>query len=206
MNCKWSQNMMIAFLKLSKIDNDLNYIIKKFNFPNYRVMPNKFETFVEIIIGQQISREAAKKIFFKLSKNQKIIPNLFLKTDSKSLQKIGLSKKKIEYISNLAKLIETKKINLKNFEKLNSEIIFENLIKIKGIGEWTINNYLLFSLQKVDAWPSGDLALQKSLQNLKKLEYRPNSKSMLKLGSIWKPYRGAAALLLWHYHANLKND
>ena len=78
------------------------------------------------------------------------------------------------------------------------------MIKIKGIGHWTINNYKIFALQDTNAWPSADLALQEAVKLLKGLEIRPNEKEMEKIGSMWKPHRAAAALFLWHFYNKVK--
>ena len=124
-----------------------------------------------------------------------------LDLDLNELKKTGLSTQKINYIKDLAFKIKQEEINLADFDNLPSDNIYNILIKVKGIGEWTINNYRLFALQDVDAWPGGDLALQESIKQIKKLNSRPNFNEMNKLSEKWKPYRGAAALLLWHYYS-----
>ena len=78
------------------------------------------------------------------------------------------------------------------------------MTKVKGIGKWTANNYRLFALQDVDAWPSADLALQESVKIIKKLPSRPKEEDMEKIGEKWKPYRGAAAIFLWQYYNYIK--
>ena len=78
------------------------------------------------------------------------------------------------------------------------------MIKIKGIGHWTINNYKIFALQDTNAWPSADLALQEAVKQLKGLETRPKEKDMEKIGSMWEPHRAAAALFLWHFYNKVK--
>ena len=78
------------------------------------------------------------------------------------------------------------------------------LINIKGIGQWTINNYKIFALQDIDAWPTADLALQEAVKIIKQLNNRPNQDEMEKIGKTWKPYRGAAALFLWHLYNKVK--
>ena len=201
MKKNWSQNMKLAFKELKKIDPFLNEIISDYGLPKDRATPNEFSTLVKIIIGQQISRSAAKSIFQKLLKKTKISPETMLDLDLNELKKTGLSTQKINYIKDLAFKIKQEEINLADFDNLPSDNIYNILIKVKGIGEWTINNYRLFALQDVDAWPGGDLALQESIKQIKKLNSRPNFNEMNKLSEKWKPYRGAAALLLWHYYS-----
>ena len=83
--------------------------------------------------------------------------------------------------------------------------MYNSLIKIKGIGKWTINNYQLFVLEDCDAWPGGDLAIQEAIKSLKKLDARPSENKTNIIAEKWKPFRGSAALLLWHYYSK-KND
>ena len=205
MKKNWSIKIFNSFKKLSKLDNDLRYIINKYKLPISRKESNNFETLMRIIIGQQISRKAAESIYQKL-KNKKITTyKNFLKTDDDYLKNIGLSFRKIIYIKDLAKNIDENKINLNDFECSSSENVYNSLIKIKGIGKWTIKNYQLFVLEDCDAWPGGDLAIQEAIKNLKNLDARPNENETNIIAEKWKPYRGSAALLLWHYHSK-NND
>ena len=205
MKKNWSIKILNSFKELSKLDNDLRHIINKYKLPVSRKESNNFETLMKIIIGQQISRKAAKSIYQKL-KNEKITTyKNFLKTDDNYLKDLGLSFRKITYIKDLAKNINENKINLNEFEYLSSEDVYNSLIKIKGIGKWTINNYQLFVLEDCDAWPGGDLAIQEAIKNLKKLDTRPNENEANIIAEKWRPFRGSAALLLWHYHGK-KND
>ena len=205
MQKNWPLKILNSFKKLSKLDDDLKYIVNKYNLPVSRKESNTFETLMRIIIGQQISRKAAESIYQKL-KNKKITTyKNFLKTDDNNLKDLGLSHRKIIYIKDLAININQNKINLKEFEKLPSENIHNSLIKIKGIGKWTINNYQLFVLEDCDAWPGGDLAIQEAIKSLKKLDSRPSENETNIIAEKWKPFRGSAALLLWHYHSK-NND
>ena len=201
----WSKKILNGFKKLSELDYDLKCIISNYNIPVSRKETNTFETLMRIIIGQQISRKAAESIFQKLKKNKVTTYKRFLNTDDYYLKNLGLSFRKIIYIKDLAKNIYEKKIILSDFENLSSEIIYNSLIKIKGIGKWTINNYQLFVLEDCDAWPGGDLAIQEAIKNLKKLDIRPNENEANIIAEKWRPFRGSAALLLWHYHGK-KND
>lgn len=201
----WSKKILNSFKKLSELDYDLKCIISNYNIPVSRKETNTFETLMRIIIGQQISRKAAESIFQKLKKNKVTTYKRFLNADDYYLKNLGLSFRKIIYIKDLAKNIYEKKIILSDFENLSPEIIYNSLIKIKGIGKWTINNYQLFVLEDCDAWPGGDLAIQEAIKNLKKLDTRPNENEANIIAEKWRPFRGSAALLLWHYHGK-KND
>ena len=205
MQKNWSLKILNSFEKLSELDDDLKYIINKYNLPDSRKESNTFETLMRIIIGQQISRKAAESIYQKLKEKKITTYKNFLSTDDKYLKNLGLSFRKIMYIKGLAKNINEKKINLNEFKKLSSEDVYNSLIKIKGIGKWTINNYQLFVLEDCDAWPGGDLAIQEAIKSLKNLDVRPNENELNIIAEKWKPFRGSAALLLWHYYSK-KND
>ena len=205
MQKNWSLKILNSFKKLSELDDDLKYIINKYNIPDSRKESNTFETLMRIIIGQQISRKAAESIYQKLKEKKITTYKNFLNTDDKYLKNLGLSFRKIIYIKDLAKNIYEKKIKLNEFKKSSSEVVYNSLIKIKGIGKWTINNYQLFVLEDCDAWPGGDLAVQEAIKSLKNLDVRPDENESNKIAEKWIPFRGSAALLLWHYYSK-KND
>ena len=205
MQKNWSLKILNSFKKLSELDDDLKYIINKYNLPDSRKESNTFETLMRIMIGQQISRKAAESIYLKLKEKKITTCKNFLNTDEKYLKNLGLSFRKIIYIKDLAKNIYEKKINLNEFKKSSSEVVYNSLIKIKGIGKWTINNYQLFVLEDCDAWPGGDLAVQEAIKSLKNLDVRPDENEANNIAEKWIPFRGAAALLLWHYYSK-KND
>ena len=205
MQKNWSLKILNSFKKLSELDDDLKYIINKYNLPDSRKESNTFETLMRIIIGQQISRKAAESIYQKLKEKKITTYKNFLNTDDKHLKNLGLSFRKIIYIKDLAKNIYEKKINLNEFKKSSSEVVYNSLIKIKGIGKWTINNYQLFVLEDCDAWPGGDLAVQEAIKSLKNLDVRPDENESNVIAEKWRPFRGSAALLLWHYYSK-KND
>ena len=206
MKNNWSEKMQYGFKKLKKIDPCLEIIIERYGLPKDRSVSNSFETLLKIIVGQQISRSAAQSIVEKLTKKNLISTKAILNESNFNLKNLGLSSKKIEYIKNLAINIDQNQINLSHFENTSDEVIYNKLINLKGIGEWTINNYMLFALQKVDAWPGGDLALQEAVRKIKNLKSRPNTDEMKIISENWKPYRGAAALILWHFYGEIKNN
>ena len=205
MQKNWSLKILNSFKKLSELDDDLKYIINKYNLPDSRKESNTFETLMRIIIGQQISRKAAESIYQKLKEKKITTYKNFLDTDDKYLKNLGLSFRKIIYIKDLAKNIYEKKIILNEFKRSSSEVVYNSLIKIKGIGKWTINNYQLFVLEDCDAWPGGDLAVQEAIKSLKNLDVRPDENESNNIAEKWRPFRGSAALLLWHYYSK-KND
>ena len=205
MQKNWSLKILNSFKKLSELDEDLKFIINKYDLPDSRKESNTFKTLMRIIIGQQISRKAAESIYHKLKEKKITTYKNFLNSDDKYLKNLGLSFRKIIYIKDLAKNINENKINLNEFKKSSSEVVYNSLIKIKGIGKWTINNYQLFVLEDCDAWPGGDLAVQEAIKSLKNLDVRPDENEANNIAEKWRPFRGSAALLLWHYYSK-KND
>lgn len=204
MNSKWNNQMMNAFKAIIKTDENIKEIFEKFGYPENRSIPEGFESLTKIIIGQQISTNVAKKIYTKL-RDKNILNEITLsKMSHEKLKSFGLSSQKSNYIKNLASLVHKKELDLTILSKINSDDIDEILIKVKGIGKWTINNYKIFALQNVDAWPTADLALQEAMKLIKKLSYRPAENEMEVIGDKWKPYRGAGALFLWHYYNSIK--
>ena len=204
MNSKWNNQMMNAFKAIIKIDENIKEIFKKFGYPENRSIPEGFESLTKIIIGQQISTNVAKKIYTKLRDKNILNEKTLSKMSYEELKSFGLSSQKSNYIKNLASLVHKKELDLTILSKINSDDIDEILIKVKGIGKWTINNYKIFALQNVDAWPTADLALQEAMKLIKKLSYRPAENEMEVIGDKWKPYRGAGALFLWHYYNSIK--
>jgi DNA-3-methyladenine glycosylase II len=204
MNSKWNNQMMNAFKAIIKTDDNIKEIFEKFGYPENRSIPEGFESLTKIIIGQQISTNVAKKIYTKLRDKNILNERTLSKMSHEELKSFGLSSQKSNYIKNLASLVHKKELDLTILSKINSDDIDEILIKVKGIGKWTINNYKIFALQNVDAWPTADLALQEAMKLIKKLSYRPAENEMEVIGDKWKPYRGAGALFLWHYYNSIK--
>ena len=200
MNLKWNSKMFTAFYEIRNIDENFKKIFDEFGLPENRAIEKTFESIVKIIIGQQISTNVAKKIYEKLSKNNMLNEQVLSKSNIEELKNFGLSTQKSFYIKNLALLSLNKQLDVNSLDKLSSEEVTEVLLPIKGIGQWTINNFKIFALQDVNAWPSADLALQDAVKVLLNLNKRPNQIEMENLGKNWKPYRGAAALFLWHFY------
>ena len=170
--------MMNAFKAIIKTDENIKEIFEKFGYPENRSIPEGFESLTKIIIGQQISTNVAKKIYTKLRDKNILNERTLSKMSHEELKSFGLSSQKSNYIKNLASLVHKKELDLTILSKINSDDIDEILIKVKGIGKWTINNYKIFALQNVDAWPTADLALQEAMKLIKKLSYRPAENEM----------------------------
>ena len=204
MNLKWNKEMLKAFQQIIKLDYDIKIIYEKFGYPENRSVTEGFQSLTKIIIGQQISTNVAKKIYNNLKDKNVLNETVLYQMPLEELKSFGLSSQKSYYIQNLAYLVYNNYLDLKKLKYMTGDEVTNVLIKVKGIGQWTINNYRIFALQDVDAWPSADLALQESIKLIKKFTLRPKQEEMEKFGVKWKPYRGATALFLWHYYNNIK--
>ena len=113
---------------------------------------------------------------------------------------VGLSRRKAEYMIGIAEEITSGRLNIRELASLPGEDVQARLVAIRGIGAWTADNFRLFALADMDAWPVNDVALQEAMRRLKSLERRPTAAEMQDLGEGWRPYRGAGALILWHLY------
>ena len=174
---------------------------KKFNPAkeiNFFLRPEGFEGIASLVIEQQISVQAAesiKKRVFKLMQN--ISSKEFLKLHEIDLREAGLSRPKISYLHGVACLESDGNLNFDDIKKLDDLSARKELCKIRGIGEWTADCYLMASLGRSDIWPVGDIGLQESVRKLKNLKERPNVEDMTSLAREWRPFRSIAANLLW---------
>tara|TARA_Y100001960_G_C14503713_1_gene742916 strand:- start:2 stop:619 length:618 start_codon:yes stop_codon:yes gene_type:complete len=185
-------------LYLSKKDTILKSIITK--YPNEHIVLNSnyYHCLLNSIIGQQISVSAANSIknrFFSLKKN--ISPVSVSKLNSKSLKKVGLSKQKTVYIKNLSIFFIKNKIFINNINNLSEDEIREKMILIKGVGNWTIDMFLIFGLGKLNVFPKKDLGLLKAISINYKKKFPISDKNLNIFYNKWKPYNTIATWYLW---------
>lgn len=156
-----------------------------------------FLDLVEIITGQQLSMTAAKSIFnrFLSLYPQSATPESVLATLDEKLRSIGFSTSKVGYVKNIATAVSSG-LDLKNFDNLSDEEIIKELTKIKGIGPWSVEMFLIFSLKRPDVFSIGDLGLRTAIEKLYGLE-REDKKAIMILAETWRPHRTLACRLLW---------
>ena len=192
-----SSNEAIRFLKK---DPKFSVIIKQVGEYNVKITKNRYQSLIEAIIAQQLSGSAAESIlkkFKKLYKTKFPKPIEVIKTPDSKLRSAGLSKMKISYIKDLSKKIETNQLNMRNILTKNDEYIVKQLTNVKGIGRWTAEMFLIFSLGRLDVLPVGDLGLKKGIQLMFSLDELPNEKEIEQIAESWKPYRTVATWYLW---------
>ena len=183
---------------LAKKDKDLVDLFLNFSdFGEYK-RDKGFKGILQLIIEQQLSVASANAIYKKLkSKMPTISPVSFLKIKESDLKKCGLSKQKIDYLTGFAKKCENKEINFRKIHKMDDENLVKEITKIKGIGPWTAQCYMLASLKRDDVWPVADLGLMEAVKRIKRLKKRPSEEDMEKISQIWRPYRSTVANVLW---------
>tara|TARA_B100001758_G_scaffold83011_1_gene70601 strand:- start:728 stop:1339 length:612 start_codon:yes stop_codon:yes gene_type:complete len=189
-----------GIIHLKKSDKRFANIINQYPEPSIKKTTNFFQSLTKYIIYQQLSTKSAAAIysrFIQLFKSVKIKPNHVLSIPKDDLKLIGLSKQKINYILLLAKNWPETNKELKNIDLLTDDDIGNKLMKHKGIGQWTVDMFLIFSLARPDVFPTGDLVIQKGYAKLYNMINLPNKNEMLKGAEKWKPYRTLACLYLW---------
>ena len=192
-----------ALDKLAALDPDIADAIKTFGPPADRSLPANFDTLARSIIGQQISRSAAHAIWQRMKVQNIQNPDYIATMSVEQVMQAGLSRRKAEYLIGIADEVTSGRLDLEALHQLSGDDVQKRLIEIRGIGAWTADNFRLFALGDMDAWPVNDLALQEGMKRLKGLDKRPNGKQMEQLGINWQPYRGAGALMLWHIYGIL---
>jgi len=187
--------------ELAQRDPDLARIVSAFGPPPLWERQPGFPTLIYIILEQQVSLASARAAYNRLVQAaQPLTPENFLRFSDEALKAIGFSRQKTRYGRELAHAVLSGSLNLDALEGLEDGEVRERLMKIKGIGVWTADIYLLMALGRPDIWPRGDLALHAAMQQVKGLPKRPTSEEAHAISAAWHPWRAAAARLLWHLY------
>jgi DNA-3-methyladenine glycosylase II len=192
---------------LANIDSNLASILKAFGTPPMWEREAGFPTLIHIILEQQVSLAAAKAVFNRLcAVVVSLTPENLLKLEDVQLKSIGLSRQKIVYCRGLADAIVNEQLDLTKLETMEETAIRNKLKQIKGIGDWTVDIYLLMALKRPDVFPKGDLGIAIALQNIKKLPTRPTPTQIETIAQNWRPWRAVATRILWHYYLSNANS
>jgi len=190
-----------AIQYLCNSDPDLAHILTILDPPVFWTRKPGFSSLIHIILEQQVSLASARASFGRLREAiSPLTPDRFLELNDARLKSFGFSRQKAAYARNLAKAIVDGQLNLPGLDTMDDKAVRAELIKIKGIGPWTANIYLLTVLRRPDIWPREDLALAVAAQKLKRLKARPTPQELENLSTAWKPWRAVVARLLWHYY------
>ncbi|WP_319423293.1 DNA-3-methyladenine glycosylase family protein [Pleurocapsa sp. FMAR1] len=189
--------------KLIERDRDLAKIVEAYGYPPQWKRDPGFATLIQIILEQQVSLASAKAAFERL-KNfvGELTPDSFLALDDIELKAIGFSRQKTRYGRELSQAIADRTLDLASLHELDDLTIRKKLTAIKGIGDWTVDMYLMMALQRLDVFPSKDLAVAIAVKEIKNLTTRPKAAELESITQSWQPYRAVATQILWHYYLN----
>ena len=187
--------------RLAARDPDLAAAFAACGLPPVQRQARGFAGVLDTVLAQQVSAGATRAIRRRLHDAVgELTPRAFLALDDADLRAIGLSRQKVRYGRGIAEATLSGELDFEAIAGLGDVDAKAALCRIKGIGPWTAELYLLFALGRPDIWPAADLAVQEALKRLKGLPTRPNTRRMRELGEPWRPYRSAAARFLWHYY------
>lgn len=191
--------------ELTKRDRDLAKIIDNYGYPPQWLREPGFPTLIRIILEQQVSYASAQATFKRLNQAvDNLCPASFLLLDDLELKAVGFSRQKTNYGRILAQAVLDRTLDLASLEKLPDGEIRQKLTAIKGIGNWTVDIYLMMALQRQDVFPSKDLAVAIAVKEIKDLAIRPQAGELEIIAETWQPYRAIATQILWHYYLNRK--
>jgi len=172
-------------------------------YPEPRIREAGYRTLLRTIVGQQVSVAAAASVWRKLEAllGEEMVPATLLAQEFDALRACGLSRQKQGYARSLCELVVSGELDLAHLPAEDEEAIAQ-LVRIKGIGRWSAEIYLLFAEGREDIWPAGDLAVQAGIGRILGLKERPSEKETRALAEGWRPHRGAVAIFTWHCYNN----
>mgnify|MGYP001403695186 FL=1 len=184
---------------LSKRDLVLRKIIKKFNKGYLKTRNKPFFSLCRTIVGQQISVKAADSIWLKFQKKCKknINPSKVLRLSTRDLRKAGLSRQKISYLKNIAKSFKNKSFNVKDLKKMDDHSAIDYITKLKGLGVWSAQMFLMFNLNRPDIFPTKDIGFIRAISINYKIPYPPSKKFLNKLSKLHYGYRSVFTWYMW---------
>lgn len=175
-----------------KLDIAPDHLTWRYTAPGY-------ESFVRIVIGQQVSTKAAASIWERFQKElKKVTPARVLSLPEDDLRALGLSGQKVKYIRGLSDAVQNKSFKPHTLESLPDDEVYEAITALKGFGRWSAEMYLMFSLARPDIWAPADLGIQNGLMIYHKRDERPSAAEAAVMGKKFAPHRTAASILLWH--------
>jgi len=190
-----------AGIDLLKRDKNMQVLIKKFGRPDFHQGQDYFQSLLRSIVFQQLSGKAAQTIYERfvnlIPKSSNLCSNEILKLDKEEMKKAGLSFQKINYVRNLADYFEKNSFQKEDVERMTDQEISKELIQIKGIGQWTVDMFLMFTLNRADILPYKDLGIQKGIMKILNMKNLPSKKEMENCSRKWRPYRTIACWYLW---------
>ena len=196
-----TKSLALAARELASRDPILARIHAVHGDPPLWRRPTGFLTLVHIILEQQVSLKSARAMLTRLETAiEPFTPLRFIELGEDYLRKLGVTRQKSAYLLHLSTSIVSSELNFAKLSRMSDEDARTTLTRIKGIGLWSADVYLLMAMRRADIWPAGDLALVVAMMELKGLAKRPGPEEMERLAEGWRPYRAVAARMLWQYY------
>jgi DNA-3-methyladenine glycosylase II len=187
-------------LALSRVDPDIARALARVGPPALRQSQPGLTSLLRVIVGQQVSVKAAASIWSRLAGAfDPFTAEALARARLDRLRRLGLSRQKADYTRSLARLVASRALDLEGIAGAEDEAAIEALVQARGVGRWTAEVYLLFALGRADIWPADDLGIAEGLRRLKGWKERRMGRELRDFAEGWRPYRSAAAHLMWHY-------
>lgn len=201
-----SKTLLQAARDLASRDETLARILVTHGAPPMWRRATGFSTLVHIILEQQVSLKSAKAMLLRLqSKIDPFTPEQFALLGDPYLRGLGVTRQKSAYLLHLSSSIISGELSFTKLSRMPDEEIRQRLTRIKGIGSWSADVYLLMAMRRADIWPAGDLALAVAAKELWSLEKRPTPDELEQIAEKWRPYRAVAARMLWQHYLGRKS-
>jgi len=184
---------------LSKRDPVFKKIVKKYNKGFLTTKNKPFFSLCRTIVGQQISTKAADAIWLRFEEKckKKINPETILKIPSRTLKSAGLSRQKVSYLKNIAKSFKNRSFDIEGLKKMNDKDAIDHITKLKGLGIWSAQMFLMFNLNRADMYPTGDIGLLRAISLNYKTTYPPSKRFLDKISNLHTGYRTVLTWYMW---------
>ena len=200
------KTLALAARELAARDSLLANIHATYGDPPLWQRAAGFRTLVHIILEQQVSLSSAKSMLLRLEREiQPFTAERFIELGEMYLRALGVTRQKSAYLLHLSESIVSGELSIKRLSRMNDDQVLLQLTRIKGIGLWSANIYLLMAMRRADIWPAGDLALAVAIKELKGLPTRPTHEELEMIAEQWRPHRAVAARMLWQYYLGRKS-
>jgi DNA-3-methyladenine glycosylase II len=201
-----TKSLVQAAQHLGARDENLARILATYGPPPMWRRRTGFSTLVQIILEQQVSLKSAKAMLLRLQSNiDPFTPERFVDLGESHLRGLGVTRQKSAYLLHLSSSILNGELNLNSFSRMDDDNVRQQLTRIKGIGSWSADVYLLMAMRRADIWPAGDLALAVAAKELLVLAERPGPIELEQIAEKWRPYRAVAARMLWQHYLGRKS-
>ena len=187
---------------LAAADSQLGHVVARFGPPALWTRKPGYAALVQIVLEQQVSLASGRTTFARLRDacGGEVTPDAVAGLSAPALKAAGVSRQKAGYCQEIARRLLDGDLDLKALGRADDDAVRERLMRIRGIGPWTANIYLMTALGRPDVWPEGDLALAAAAQQVKRLRERPDARRLREMAAGWAPWRTVAARILWHHY------